>query len=59
MLEKLLYDPDVAQSLLLADVVLPTLAADSETVFQCVHRPHPSLRFDTVVNGITNVTEIV
>lgn len=50
----LLHEPDVAQSLLLADVVLPTLAADSETVFQCVHRPHPSLHFDTVVNGIIN-----
>ena len=53
----LLYQPDVAQSLLQADVVLPTLAADSETVFQCIHRPHPSIHFDTVVNGIINFTK--
>lgn len=50
----LLSESDVAQSLLLADVVLPTLAADRETVFQCVHRPHPSLHFNSVVNGIIN-----
>ncbi|MBN1602562.1 MAG: radical SAM protein [Chitinispirillaceae bacterium] len=53
----LLYEPDVAQSLMQADVVLPTLAADTETIFQCVHRPHPSLHFDTVVKGIINFSK--
>ena len=48
----LLSEPDVVQSLLQADVVLPTLAAESETVFQCVHRPHSSLHFENVINGI-------
>jgi len=48
----LLGNPAVADALLPADVVMPTLAADSETTYQCVHRPHPSLHFDTFVKGL-------
>ena len=54
----LLHDPEVAQSLLPADIVLPTLAAEGETLFQCVHRPHPSLHFETVVNGIITFAKL-
>jgi wyosine [tRNA(Phe)-imidazoG37] synthetase (radical SAM superfamily) len=54
----LLSNPDVAESLLQADVVLPTLAAYSKTVFQYVHHPHPSLHFDTVVNGMINFAKV-
>jgi wyosine [tRNA(Phe)-imidazoG37] synthetase (radical SAM superfamily) len=48
----LLFDTQVAEALMRADVVLPTLAAECETTFQCVHRPHPSLHFERVVDGL-------
>jgi wyosine [tRNA(Phe)-imidazoG37] synthetase (radical SAM superfamily) len=48
----LLYDRDVRRELAEADVVLPTLAADSETVFQCVHRPEPSITFTRHIEGL-------
>jgi wyosine [tRNA(Phe)-imidazoG37] synthetase (radical SAM superfamily) len=48
----LLHDRDVRRELADADVVLPTLAADSETVFQCVHRPEPSITFKRFVDGL-------
>jgi wyosine [tRNA(Phe)-imidazoG37] synthetase (radical SAM superfamily) len=53
----LLGDPDVAESLLKADVVLPTLAADDETVFQCVHRPHTGLHYEQVIKGMVRFSE--
>jgi wyosine [tRNA(Phe)-imidazoG37] synthetase (radical SAM superfamily) len=48
----LLYDREVRRELAEADVVLPTLASDSETVFQCVHRPEPSLTFTRHLEGL-------
>jgi wyosine [tRNA(Phe)-imidazoG37] synthetase (radical SAM superfamily) len=48
----LLSDREVRQDLARADVVLPTLAADSETVFRCVHRPDPSLTFARHLEGL-------
>ncbi|MBN1127494.1 MAG: radical SAM protein [Chitinispirillaceae bacterium] len=48
----LLHDREVRRELAEADVVLPTLAADSETVFQCVHRPEPSITFARHLDGL-------
>lgn len=48
----LLYQPEVREALLSADVVMPTLAADSSRLFRTVHRPHPDLTFDNVLQGI-------
>ncbi len=48
----LLSRPEVRKSLLRADVVVPTLDAASEKIFVKVHRPHPSLKLKTIVDGL-------
>lgn len=50
----LLHRSEVAESLMPADVVVPTVAADNETVYQCVHRPAPGLHFDAVMQGLVD-----
>ena len=48
----LLWDRDVQESLLEADLVIPSLDAGDEATFQWVNRPHPALSFERVVGGI-------
>jgi wyosine [tRNA(Phe)-imidazoG37] synthetase (radical SAM superfamily) len=48
----LLGDPLVRQSLLEADVVLPSLDAHDDKGFQAINRPHPDIRFDDMVKGL-------
>jgi len=47
----LLYDPDVRNALMLADVVLPSLDAGDEKLFIKINRPHPSIKYDDVIQG--------
>jgi wyosine [tRNA(Phe)-imidazoG37] synthetase (radical SAM superfamily) len=48
----LFYQPDVRQDLLAADVVLPSLDAGNERLFQLINRPHGDLDFKTIVRGL-------
>ena len=48
----LLYLEDVRFDLLAADVVLPSLDAVTQEVFERIDRPHPSLRIDTIIEGL-------
>ena len=48
----LLGDPRVRQSLLEADVVLPSLDAYDEKGFQAINRPHGDIRFEDMVKGL-------
>ncbi|NIA15138.1 MAG: radical SAM protein [Nitrospiraceae bacterium] len=48
----LLWDPDVRDGLARADLVIPSLDAGDEGQFRLVNRPAPSLRFDTVIDGL-------
>lgn len=48
----LLYLEDVRYDLIDADVVLPSLDAVSQEVFEKIDRPHPQLHIDTVVEGL-------
>ena len=48
----LLWDPDVRADLMAADRVLPTISAGSEHVWRRLHRPHPALDFEQVMDGI-------
>ncbi|MFW9938070.1 MAG: radical SAM protein [Candidatus Thorarchaeota archaeon] len=50
----LLYDEEVRQALLLADVVLPSLDAGDEKLFIKVNRPHPSIKFNDMIEGFIN-----
>jgi len=48
----LLWRPEVRRALVEADLVVPSLDAGDEAAFQRVNRPHPSLRFEQVVEGL-------
>ncbi len=48
----LLYDRDVRADLAEADVVLPSLDAVTDQVFQRINRPHPSLDIRRIIEGL-------
>lgn len=48
----LLYDRAVRNSLLKADVVLPSLDAATDEVFRAINRPHPSLTMGKYIEGL-------
>ena len=48
----LLYQKEVRQDLMEADVVLPSLDAVSKKIFQAVNRPHPNLKSEDVIGGL-------
>lgn len=52
----LLYLPEVRTALMGADLVIPSLDAGDEKMFQYVNRPHPDISFDNMVNGLTEFT---
>lgn len=47
----LLSQKPVQEALILADVVLPSLDAWDQTSFIRIHRPHPSLKYNEIING--------
>ena len=48
----LLFDKNVRESLLLADIVLPSLDAATENVFQKINRPSSDLSIKTYIKGL-------
>lgn len=48
----LLWQPQVRAEVALADVVLPSLDAGDESLFQAVNRPHPQITFARLVSGL-------
>ena len=48
----LLGDKDLQRQLPKVDLVVPSLDAGDETVFQQINRPHPDLSFDQVLEGL-------
>jgi wyosine [tRNA(Phe)-imidazoG37] synthetase (radical SAM superfamily) len=48
----LLYDPQVRKELSYADIVLPTLDAYDESSFKLINRPHKSMNFKQVFEGL-------
>jgi len=51
----LLWQAEVRNELHQADLVLPSLDAGSETVFQKINRPHPQITFDRVLEGLISL----
>jgi len=49
----LLWMREVQDALMAADLVLPSLDAGDEQLFRYVNRPHRSISFDLMVDGIT------
>ena len=52
----LLWEGDVQQALMEADLVMPSLDAGDEAVFQRVNRPHREIAFETMVDGLAAFT---
>lgn len=52
----LLWKEQVRAELLSADLVLPSLDAGDSEMFMRVNRPHPSLGFDLMLEGLTSFT---
>jgi wyosine [tRNA(Phe)-imidazoG37] synthetase (radical SAM superfamily) len=52
----LLWDGDVRQALMEADLVMPSLDAGDEAVFQQVNRPHRQIAFEAMVEGLAAFT---
>jgi wyosine [tRNA(Phe)-imidazoG37] synthetase (radical SAM superfamily) len=48
----LLTRPDVREELLPADRVVPTLTTASQQTFEQIHNPHPSLKIESIIDGI-------
>ncbi|GAH36472.1 unnamed protein product, partial [marine sediment metagenome] len=48
----LLYTPEVRKDLMNADVVLPSLDAGDEKSFIRINRPHPSITYDKMIDGL-------
>jgi wyosine [tRNA(Phe)-imidazoG37] synthetase (radical SAM superfamily) len=48
----LLSIEEVRKDLMEANVVMPSLDAVNEMTFQCLNRPHPSLKMDEIIAGL-------
>lgn len=48
----LIDKPDVRHDLALADIVVPSLDAATQAVFETVNRPHASLRVERIIEGL-------
>jgi len=48
----LLFIPEVRQSLMKADIVIPSLDAGNKELFQYVNRPHQDISFDRMIQGL-------
>ena len=53
----LLFRAEVREACRTADLVVPSLDAGDESAFQYVNRPHPSLSFEQVVQGLIQFRE--
>lgn len=47
-----LYDKQVREDLMSADLVVPSLDAGNDEIFEKVNRPHPSINIDKIVTGL-------
>jgi wyosine [tRNA(Phe)-imidazoG37] synthetase (radical SAM superfamily) len=53
----LLWMPKVRAALMNADLVIPSLDAGDESLFQHVNRPHKKIAFQSMVDGLAEFTE--
>ncbi len=47
----LLYNDDVKDEIIVSDVVLPTLDAGDKKLFIKINRPHPSIKYEKMIQG--------
>jgi len=51
----LLWQPEVRQSILKADLIVPSLDAGCEEIFQKINRPHPEITFELMLEGLVRL----
>jgi len=54
----MLWDEDVRDSIMAADVVAPSLDACDAGMFQKINRPHPGINFQKMVQGLVDFRKI-
>lgn len=54
----LLTKPSIKESLMLADIVLPSLDAYDEKTFKAINRPHGGLRYEEVYQGLVDFSKV-
>ena len=54
----LLYNSEVAKALMLADVILPSLDAGDSKLFIKINRPHPSLKYNDIIQALIEAKTI-
>ncbi|MFP4177836.1 MAG: radical SAM protein [Acholeplasmataceae bacterium] len=54
----LLTEPAVRDALMLVDIVLPSLDAYDERTFRAINRPHGSLRYEDVYQGLVDFAKV-
>jgi wyosine [tRNA(Phe)-imidazoG37] synthetase (radical SAM superfamily) len=54
----LLYMPQVQTGILNADVVLPTLCTAHQTVFEKIHRSHPDISVNIIIDGLVEFRKL-
>lgn len=53
-----LFDnPEIRNDCLGVDLIIPSLDAVSERVFQKINRPHPGLKIENIINGLIKLRE--
>lgn len=53
----LLWRKEIRQRAMKADIILPTLCTGFKATFKLIHRPHPQLDFDRVIEGLALLRE--
>lgn len=53
----LLFIPEVRQALMKADIVIPSLDAGNDQLFQYVNRPHTDISFERMVQGLIDFSQ--
>lgn len=54
----LLYNPIIQTALMEADIILPTLDAGNNLLFRRINRPHTTLDFNTIFNGMLDFKKL-
>ncbi len=52
----LLFDEDLQKELMPADIIIPSMDAVTEDIFNAIDRPHPSLKIEKIIEGVTSFT---
>jgi wyosine [tRNA(Phe)-imidazoG37] synthetase (radical SAM superfamily) len=53
----LLCKGEIRQRLLEADIIMPTLCTASDRTFRMIHRPHPDLELNAIIDGLIGLRQ--